>query len=160
MTDKKIIAVVGATGAQCGGLANAILDEPNGQFALRALMLPGFASEDIGRTAFGIFKRGTELVGRTVHISGENLSGDEYATVVSRELGEDVVHRPTSLDAVRGLPFPGAEDTANMFFFYAEYADAFAGARNPDYVRKLNPWLQDFATWLAANRDKFTGVER
>jgi hypothetical protein len=72
MTDKKIIAVVGATGAQGGGLANAILDEPNGQFALRALMLPGIASEDIGRTAFGIFKRGTELVGRTVHISGES----------------------------------------------------------------------------------------
>jgi hypothetical protein len=61
---------------------------------------------------------------------------------------------------VRGLPFPGAEDTANMFFFHAEYADAFAGARNPDYVRKLNPRLRDFATWLAANRDKFTGVER
>ena len=96
MTDKKIIAVVGATGAQGGGLSNAILDEPNGQFALRALMLPGIASEDIGRTAFGIFERGTELVGRTVHISGENLSGDEYATVVSKELGEDVVHRPMS----------------------------------------------------------------
>jgi uncharacterized protein YbjT (DUF2867 family) len=36
MTDKKIIAVVGATGAQGGGLANDA-DKPNGQFALRAL---------------------------------------------------------------------------------------------------------------------------
>jgi hypothetical protein len=61
---------------------------------------------------------------------------------------------------VRGLAFPGAEDTANMFFFYAEYADAFAGARDPEKVRELNPRLQDFATWLAANRDKFTGIER
>src|SRR4029434_1729684 len=37
MADKKIIAVVGATGAQGGGLARAILADPNGGFALRAI---------------------------------------------------------------------------------------------------------------------------
>jgi uncharacterized protein YbjT (DUF2867 family) len=37
MPDKKIIAVVGATGAQGGGLADAILEDRNGPFALRAL---------------------------------------------------------------------------------------------------------------------------
>jgi uncharacterized protein YbjT (DUF2867 family) len=37
MTDKKIIAVVGATGAQGGGLARAILADPAGGFAVRAL---------------------------------------------------------------------------------------------------------------------------
>ena len=37
MADKKIIAVVGATGTQGGGLARAILDDPNGGFALRAV---------------------------------------------------------------------------------------------------------------------------
>jgi uncharacterized protein YbjT (DUF2867 family) len=36
-TDKKIIAVVGATGSQGGGLARAILDDPEGPFALRAI---------------------------------------------------------------------------------------------------------------------------
>ena len=35
--DKKIIAVVGATGAQGGGLARAILDDKSSQFGLRAL---------------------------------------------------------------------------------------------------------------------------
>jgi uncharacterized protein YbjT (DUF2867 family) len=34
---KKIIAVVGATGAQGGGLVRAILEDPNGGFAVRAL---------------------------------------------------------------------------------------------------------------------------
>ncbi len=37
MPDKKIIAVTGATGAQGGGLARAILADPEGGFALRAI---------------------------------------------------------------------------------------------------------------------------
>ena len=37
ISDKKIIAVTGATGAQGGGLARAILADPEGGFALRAL---------------------------------------------------------------------------------------------------------------------------
>src|SRR5215470_14854220 len=37
MPDKKIIAVVGATGSQGGGLCQAILADPNGGFAVRAI---------------------------------------------------------------------------------------------------------------------------
>lgn len=37
MAEKKVIAVVGATGAQGGGLARAILTDPNGGFACRAI---------------------------------------------------------------------------------------------------------------------------
>ena len=37
MTDTKIIAVIGATGATAGGLARAILDDPGGGFACRAI---------------------------------------------------------------------------------------------------------------------------
>src|SRR5687767_14177005 len=37
MADKKIIAVVGATGAQGGGLCAAILNDPTGGFACRAI---------------------------------------------------------------------------------------------------------------------------
>jgi len=37
MADKKIIAVVGATGAQGGGLARAILSDPQSGFAVRAI---------------------------------------------------------------------------------------------------------------------------
>jgi hypothetical protein len=37
MADKKIIAVVGSTGAQGGGLVQAILNDPNGGYAVRAI---------------------------------------------------------------------------------------------------------------------------
>src|SRR4029453_9725395 len=41
MADKKIIAVVGATGSQGGGLTQAILNDPNGEFAVRAITRDG-----------------------------------------------------------------------------------------------------------------------
>ena len=37
MADKKVIAVLGATGAQGGGLARAILADESGEFTVRAL---------------------------------------------------------------------------------------------------------------------------
>jgi len=37
MSDKKIIAVIGATGAQGGGLARAIIADPERRFAVRAI---------------------------------------------------------------------------------------------------------------------------
>ena len=41
MSDRKIIAVVGATGAQGGGLVRAILDDPSSGFSVRALTRKG-----------------------------------------------------------------------------------------------------------------------
>ncbi len=46
----------------------------DGQFTFTLPMadkkLPGIAAEDIGRYAYGIFKRGREFIGKTVGIAG------------------------------------------------------------------------------------------
>ncbi|RSM74764.1 NmrA/HSCARG family protein [Kibdelosporangium aridum] len=117
--------------------------------------LPGVARDDIGRTAFGIFKRGKELIGETVNLSGENLTGREYAAAFAKALGEPVDYRPMTFDQVRALPVPGADDIGNMFQYYADFSDYFSGVRRPEYVRTLNPDLLDFESWLALNKDKF-----
>ena len=57
MADQKIIAVVGATGAQGGGLARAILDDPNGGFAARAL-----TRKPDSEAAKALRRRGAEVV--------------------------------------------------------------------------------------------------
>ncbi len=120
--------------------------------------LPGIAAEDIGRTAFGVFAQGPSLAGETISISGENLTGEQYAAAFAKELGTEVAYRPMSVEALRSAGFPGADDLSNMFVYYAEHEDAFAGARDPEAVRKLNPRLQDFATWLASRREAFEGL--
>ena len=68
--------------------------------------LAGIAVADIGRTALGAFKRGAELIGETVSIAGDHLTGDQYASAFSDAFGEDVVYRPKSWDDFRGRGSP------------------------------------------------------
>ena len=53
MSEKKIIAVLGATGAQGGGLARSILDDPSGQFSLRAITRNANSDNAKGLSAAG-----------------------------------------------------------------------------------------------------------
>lgn len=120
--------------------------------------LSGIAAEDIGRTAYGIFKRGKDLAGETVSIAGEHLTGAEYAAAFADLLGEPVQYYPIPFDDFRAAGFPGAEEMGNMFQYYAEFDAEFTGRRDLDRVRELNPQLQTFAEWLAANKDAFASV--
>jgi uncharacterized protein YbjT (DUF2867 family) len=119
--------------------------------------LAGIASEDIGKTAYGIFKRGGEFVGRTVSIAGEHLTGAEMAAHLSKALGEEVTYVPVPFDAMRAQPWPGAAEVGNMFQFYAQVPQ-FVADRDLDVVRGLNPDLQDFERWLAAHKTAFPGI--
>jgi uncharacterized protein YbjT (DUF2867 family) len=58
MAEKKVIAVIGATGAQGGGLVRAILDDPQGGFAARAVTRD--TTSDKARVLSGL---GAEVVG-------------------------------------------------------------------------------------------------
>ena len=52
----------------------------------------------------------------------------------------------------RGFGFPGADDLGNMFQFYRDFESDFRKPRDVEHSRELNPQLQDFAAWLAANK--------
>lgn len=113
--------------------------------------LPGIASDDIGRCAFGIFRRGSDIVGQRVGVAGEILSGAEMAARMSRALGRSVAFHDVPFDDYRALGFPGAEDLGNMFQFHAILGDEFLRSRDVEQSRSLNPQLQSFDAWLAAN---------
>jgi uncharacterized protein YbjT (DUF2867 family) len=116
--------------------------------------LPGIAAEDIGRCAYGIFKGGSENIGKTVGIAGEHLTGAQMAAELSRALGQEVVYNAVTPAAYRAFDFPGAEDLGNMFQFKRDFEADFCGARDPVVARSLNPELQDFHTWLGRNKDR------
>jgi uncharacterized protein YbjT (DUF2867 family) len=116
--------------------------------------LPGIAAEDIGKCAYGIFKRGREFIGKTVGIAGEHLTGAEMAAAFTRALGQEVRYNDVPAEVYRGFGFPGAEDLGNMFQFKRDFNEMFCGARKLDFTRELNPSLQTFDAWLAQNKSR------
>ena len=116
--------------------------------------LPAIAVDDIGKCAYGIFKKSVEYVGRTIGIAGERLTGSDMAAAFTEALGQEVVYNAVSHDAYRGFGFPGAEDLGNMFQFKCDFEEDFCGARNLDVTRSLNPFLQTFAQWLFVNKNR------
>jgi uncharacterized protein YbjT (DUF2867 family) len=132
--------------------------DPIGQLAITLPMgdrkLPGIAVEDIGRCAYGIFRQGSSLIGKTVGISGEHLSGAEMAAEFSRALQRDVRYNEVAPEVYRGFGFPGAEDLGNMFQVKRDFNEAFRGARDPATARALNPALLGFRQWLEANKGR------
>lgn len=116
--------------------------------------LAGIAAEDIGRCAYGIFKRGDSTIGKTVGIAGDHQTGAQMAATLTQALGREVRYNAVTPEAYRGFGFPGAEDLGNMFQFYRDFPGPFLGARKLDESRTLNPQLQDFATWAARNKER------
>jgi uncharacterized protein YbjT (DUF2867 family) len=129
---------------------------PDGKLAITLPMgdkkLPGIAAEDIGKCAYGIFKRGREFIGKTVGIAGEHLTGTQMAAAFSKALGQEVRYNAVSPEVYRAFGFPGAEDLGNMFQFKRDFEEYFCGARNLGFSRGINPALQTFESWLAANK--------
>jgi uncharacterized protein YbjT (DUF2867 family) len=127
---------------------------PDGTLALTMPMadkkLPGIAAEDIGRCAYGVFKR-ADLIGKTVGIAGEHLTGAQMAAALGKALGKPVAYNAVSPEAFRKFGFPGAEDLGNMFQYKAMFEAEYCGARDLDFSRSLNPQLQTFAQWLESN---------
>jgi uncharacterized protein YbjT (DUF2867 family) len=116
--------------------------------------LAGIAAEDIGKAAYGIFKAGPQYVGKTVGVVGEALTLDQMSQKLSKGLGVPVRYHAVEADAYRGLGFPGADEMGNMFQVYRDFETEVLGARSIDVTRSLNPSVQTFEQWLAANKSR------
>jgi len=123
-------------------------------FPLDDKKLPGIAAEDIGKCAYGIFKKGREFIGKTVGIAGEHLTGTQMASTFSKVLGSEVRYNAVAPEVYRGLGFPGADDLGNMFQFKRDFNDHFCGARSIDFSKSINPELQSFEQWLSNNKSR------
>jgi uncharacterized protein YbjT (DUF2867 family) len=131
---------------------------PDGVLAITFPMgekkLPGIASDDIGKCAYGIFRKGRELTGKTIGVAGEHLTGTEMAAALTTALGQVVRYNDVPADVYRSFGFPGADDMGNMFQFKRDFNTVFCGARSVDFSRSLNPDLQSFESWLSRNASR------
>jgi uncharacterized protein YbjT (DUF2867 family) len=131
---------------------------PDGVLAITFPMddrkLPSIAVEEIGKCAYGIFKRGRELINRTVGIAGEHLTGAEMARALTEALGQEVRYNNVPPEVYRSFGFPGADDLGNMFQFKRDFNEYFCGARSLEFTRSLNPELQTFEQWLAEHKEQ------
>ncbi|HVQ33172.1 MAG TPA: NmrA/HSCARG family protein [Lysobacter sp.] len=116
--------------------------------------MPGIASEDIGRTAYGIFRAGDQFIGKHIAIAGEHLNGTEMAQQLGDALGREVRHAAVSPAEFREFGFPGADDLGNMFQYYRDFETDFRAPRDVEATRKLNPRLKSFKDWLQQNASK------
>jgi uncharacterized protein YbjT (DUF2867 family) len=133
-------------GPREGGDGRLVLALPLG-----GARLPGIGAEDIGKCAYGVFRRGAATVGQRFGLAGEVLSGADMAAKIGRAMKRDVAFQDVPFDVYRGLGFPGADDLGNMFQFQAIRGEAFLRDRDVNRSRELNPALQDFDAWLRDN---------
>ncbi len=116
--------------------------------------LAGIAAEDIGKTAYAIFEKGAEMIGKTVGIAGGHLTGAQMAKSLTKALGQEVKYNAVPPATYRSFGFTGADDLGNMFQFNSEFEQDCCDARSISETKSLNPELQTFDRWLAQNKSR------
>src|SRR3954454_10842981 len=101
-----------------------------------------------------MFKAGQKYIGKTVRITGETLTLDQISEKLGKGVGIRVKYTAVEPDAYRGFGFNGADEMGNMFEVYRDFEREVLAARSPYVARSLNPALQNFDQWLAANKSK------
>jgi uncharacterized protein YbjT (DUF2867 family) len=131
---------------------------PDGKLALTLPIgdakMGGIASEDIGKAAYGIFKKGKEFIGKKVGLAGGQLSGEEMASELGKALGQPVTYNKIPASVYRSFGFPGADDLGNMFQFYDDFEEQVNALRDVSSSKELNPEMQSFPQWLKENAKK------
>jgi uncharacterized protein YbjT (DUF2867 family) len=131
----------------------------NGQYSWTFPMgqsrLAGIGAEDIGKTAYGIFKAGPAFIGKTVGIMSDALTVDEIGQTLSKELGiGPIQYNAVEPSVYRTFGFPGADEMGNMFQADRDFEKEMLANRSIDETRRLNPSLQSFDAWVRNNKSK------
>ena len=123
-------------------------------FPMGDAKLAGIAKDDIGKAAYGIFKGGSQYIGKRIAIAGEHVSFADMSDKISKGLGISPV-KYTALDAnlFRSFGFPGADEYGNMFQVYRDFEKEVNAVRSVEETKKLaGGSVQTFDQWLANNK--------
>lgn len=119
-------------------------------------LLAGASAADVGGVVTQIFNRPEEFMGRTVGIVGDDLKASDYAAIMSRHTGKEIVFNHIPREVFAKFDFPGAEDAANMFDMNRLHIPN--RQKDIEESRRLYPGMKRFETWVAENRQKLIQV--
>ena len=114
--------------------------------------------ENVGEVAYGIFRSGEEMIGRTVPIASELTTGEQFADGIAAVLGEPVRYVALDPAVLLSSGMPDAEEVVNMFRFFVEAEKDLTAGVDFDLLRRLGADPQPFADWAVANRDRFRAL--
>ncbi|MFN8290371.1 MAG: NmrA/HSCARG family protein [Chitinophagaceae bacterium] len=121
---------------------------PQGQTKLAAVSV-----EDTGPVVSYLFGHPAEMMGKTVMITGADLTCDEYAAIMEKVLGKRIYYTHIPANVYKAYDFPGAAELAAMF----EVQRLYIPGRQKELEESLrmNPAMQSFEAWVAKNKAKF-----
>ncbi|XP_004373273.2 nmrA-like family domain-containing protein 1 isoform X1 [Trichechus manatus latirostris] len=112
--------------------------------------MDGMAVADLGPVVLSLLKAPEEYVGQNLGLSTCRHTVGEYTTLLTKHTGHAVHDAKTTPEEYEKLGFPGAQELANMFRFYAMKPD-----RNIELTLKLNPKARTLDQWLEQHKGDF-----
>lgn len=118
--------------------------------------LAGYSVEDTGGVISEIFTAPEKYHGKVIPGVGDDLTGDEYASIMTSVLGKEIKYHHIPNEVYSKLGFPGAEEMGNMF----EVQRIYIPERSQDlqFSRSIYPGMHSFEQWLQAHREKFLNI--
>jgi uncharacterized protein YbjT (DUF2867 family) len=108
---------------------------------------------DTGPVVAKIFDHPDEYIGRSVYLVGSDISGRDYAAVLSRVLGLNIFYNHVPREEFATYGFDGAAELGAMF----EVQRLHVPERQLGLIESygLNPAMQPFDQWVEKNKDQF-----
>lgn len=112
--------------------------------------------EDLGGVIRAMFRFPEAYKKRTVGVVGADMHFAEYAAIMSKVLGINVLYKNISPEEYIAQGFPGAEELGNMY----TYNKLHITDRQLDLIESygLYPGIQSFENWMIKNKKLFKQV--
>ncbi|XP_008572053.1 PREDICTED: nmrA-like family domain-containing protein 1 [Galeopterus variegatus] len=112
--------------------------------------MDGMAVTDLGPVVLSLLKTPEEYMGQDIGLSTCRHTVAEYAALLTRHTSKPVRDAKMTPEDYEKLSFPGAQDLANMFRFYALKPN-----RDIELTLRLNPKAQTLDQWLEQHKGDF-----
>ncbi|XP_075687581.1 nmrA-like family domain-containing protein 1 [Rhinoderma darwinii] len=112
--------------------------------------MDGISVSDLGPAVLSILKSPKDYIGKDVGLSAEKRTVAQYAEIMSKVSGKTIKDAKIPPEVYEKLPFPGAQEMANMFKFYLMIPN-----RDVALTHKLNPNTKSFQQWLEEMKAAF-----